>query len=514
MRTSILVAALVLGSSALACSALTDDASSQESAHTEGHPTYAQYKWLWADETLDEFKTNAASASMWSTPEFLPTDHPMAQRLQFWVDQMDAALRAANPDALKNTPKPQIILRKDEDPNAWVTYMPVVWRVPTRLTRAASATPDAGAPSPSPDADPDAGAAGDDGGAAADAGPPPPPPPPAAAPQFFLMSTGKITTGSDASPLERDTDEKQIGEFIKFHNEGFAKCRLAFEGGTIVFGEGCAVDSSVTLDRSERIAYYSTSKWVTVTTGLITSMLDEDRIVAVLAHELGHYYRTHSTQPSDQLNYFYALGDANAPTKPAPDPRYLEQTLKVRDKLRSSDWFTSYDDENKLMTEQRLGFYTTEQEADEISLEVLAKIGVPPTLGPDSQLQLHKIVDDMGGAGDDGTIKWEQCSVLRDRGFKDENGAIVSVPVGNLSDPHHSFCFRVFNMTRELTAHAYKIADKRPKPPGDTFAKLVFKMQADLEPPPPPPPPPAPDADAGAPDSDAGAPAPGDAGTD
>jgi len=490
MRFRSLALALASLPLVVACSAVADKIGSSDSDHTEDQPTYAQYKWLWSDETEDEFKSIAKAGSTWSEPEFLPIDHPMAQRLQFWVDKMDEALRARNPKALASTPKPRIILRKDSDPNAWVSYIPVTWKVKGQLARAKSAP----APSPAP------GDAGD--GGLAEAGTPAAPP---TIPTLMLFSTGKVGRPGELPPLERRFDDQSLSELVKFANDGFAKCRLSNAEGAIVFGDGCAVDSQVSADRSDAIAFYATGKWVTVTTGLITSMLDEERIVAVLAHELGHYYRSHSMQPSDQLNYFYALGDANKPEKPGADPRYVEQTAKVREKLRSNDWFVDYSEENKLMTEQRLGFYTTEQEADEISLEILARMGLPPTLGPDSQALLHKIVDDLvqasGGGGDSGDVKWEKCAALRERGFKDEAGQIVSVPVGNLSDPHHSFCFRVFNMQRELEAHKYQLAGERPRPPGEAWSKVLQRLQNDIDPPPPPPPPPPPVSDAGAGDA-------------
>lgn len=475
MRTRSLALALAALPLVVACSAVADKIGSSEADHTEDQPTYAQYKWLWSDETEEEFKSIARAGSMWSEPEFFAVDHPMAQRLQFWVDKMDEALRARNPKALASTPKPRILLRKESDPNAWVSYIPVSWKVRGTLARAAKAP----APSTAP------GDAGADGAVEAGATTAPP-----TIPTLMLLSTGKVAAPGSLPPLERRFDDAALAELVKFANDGFAKCRLSTAEGAVVFGEGCAVDPGLSADRSDAIAFYATGKWITVTTGLITSMLDEERIVAVLAHELGHYYRSHSIQPSDQLNYFYALGDANKPEKPGADPRYVEQTLKVREKLRSNDWYVDYSEENKLMAEQRLGFYTTEQEADEISLEILARMGMPPTLGPDSQALLHKIVDDLSaGRGDSGDIKWEKCAALRERGFKDDAGQVVSVPVGNLSDPHHSFCFRVFNMQRELEAHKYQLATERPRPPGEPWSKLLQRMQNDVDPPPPPPPP-------------------------
>ena len=486
--------ALVLFSAAassVACSVLSDDPSSQEQDHTEGQPTYAQYKWLWADDTLDEFKKNAAHGSWWGEPEYLPVDHPMAQRLQFWVDQMDGMLRAQMPRALENTPKPQIVIKVTSEPNAWVSGLPVSWKVPTRVMRA-DASPGLEPPPPDLDAglDPDGGDAGLDGGA-------PPPPPPAHAEAFLLSREGKLKVPGGQPLFERPHDERSLSELLAFGNDGFSKCRLALDGELLVFGDGCALDHSVRGDRADSVAYYATSKWITFTTGIILSLMDEDRIVGVLAHELGHYYRTHVMQPSDQLNYFYALGEANAPTKPAPDPRYLEQTLKVREKLREGGWHIDFTEENKLMVDQRLGFYTSEQEADDLALELLAKTGLPPTIAADAMASLHKVVDEMGGGMDTGEIKWEQCAVLRDRGFKDESGALVSVPVGDLTSAHHSFCFRVFNMVRELAAHRYTVAEGRPRPPGESWFKLVQRLAIVAEPPPPPPPADGGPADAG-----------------
>ena len=91
MRFRSLALALASLPLVVACSAVADKIGSSDSDHTEDQPTYAQYKWLWSDETEDEFKSIAKAGSTWSEPEFLPIDHPMAQRLQFWVDKMDEA---------------------------------------------------------------------------------------------------------------------------------------------------------------------------------------------------------------------------------------------------------------------------------------------------------------------------------------------------------------------------------------------------------------------------------------
>lgn len=428
----------------------SEEGAAQEAAHTEGRPTYAQYPWLWADDTEEEFKSVQPRPARGSI-EYLPTDHPMAKRLQLWVDRMDAALRQKLPDAMRGTPKPRVILRKSDDTNAWVTRIPVAWNVKARATRPAPADGEAPAASP--------------------------------APLFLIENNGNISPPGSMGVLWRAHDAEALRQFVKFHNDGFSKCRLSLEEDTVVFGEGCSASGAFESDQAEAVGLYTMSKWVTVTTGFVAQMGSEERVLATIAHELGHYYRAHGAQPVDLLNYFYSIHDAdNAGRKPAPDPRYLPQTMAAREKMRffPVDW----SDENRLIVEQRLGFYTDEQEADEIELELLARVGIDPKLGPDAMLNLQRVVESQATHEDGivdptaGDTKHAECAALRAKGFKDDSGEWVTVPIGDLSNPHHSFCFRVFNMVHELEAHDYRVAASRPSPSGPSWDELVAALTA------------------------------------
>lgn len=508
MRLLSLLPGLLLGSSLIACSALGGDAATDESAHTAGQPTFGQHAWLWADETEDEFRKNAELQAFvpGEAAEFLPMDHPMTQRLQFWIDRMDEALRAAHPEALKGTPRPRAIIQKTAEPNAWVSALPVAWNIRTRVAGPAL---DGGAPPPGEDgghietgAD---GGASADGGTSADGGGVPNIDPFNGMSELLLLQTGRVYAQAP-TPFARPHDADKLATFVKFHNDGFARCRLSATGDELILGTGCKRYSNVTVERGERLSYYATAKYITMTSGYILELLDEDAIVSTLAHELGHYYRSHVNMPSDVTNYFYAL-DANTHTHtPAPDARHLEQTLAVREKLRGEIWPVDFTEENALMAEKGLGFYTTEQEADEIAVELMAKVGLPGGVIIDKLLKVQKLVDSFGpNPLDTGTLKWTECSALRERGFRDADGKLVSVPVGDLSDPHHSLCFRAFNVSREIAAHDYTIA-ARPDPGGEPWARVLTRMSADVElPAPPRPPSPSPAADAGPAPSDAGA---------
>lgn len=105
--------------------------------------------------------------------------------------------------------------------------------------------------------------------------------------------------------------------------------------------------------------------------------------------------------------------------------------------------------------EQKIGFYTVEQEADEASLEWLALIGIQPTAGVETYLTL---------AGDStessfGGFIWggKVCKDLYRNHWKDEHGNAVVVPIGNFAESHHSSCFRAYNADLEIQAHQYPI---------------------------------------------------------
>lgn len=515
MRRALIAFALLSGAAAAACSITGDDAASQEADHTAGEPTFSQNAWLWADETPEEFRAHATAVAAdpmnWMGPaEFLPLDHPMAQRLQLWTDRLDKDLRTRYPEKLKGTPHPKIIIRKSAEVNAWVSALPVSWNVKTRVAGEEHADsppmPDAGATDAAladveVDPLPDAGAA--------DAAVVPPPPPVQPASELYVIRTGNVWSPWGDTPFARPHDADKLATFVRFHNDNFSKCRLEANGEEIVFSELCAPPAGGLWNRrGEKLAYYATATYVTFTTGFIMRMLTEDRVVATLAHELGHFYRSHANMPTDVVNYFYSLDTAHAHTPP-PDPRTIEQTAKVREKIRNNEY--DYAAENALMKERNLGFYTTEQEADEIALEMLSNIGVPPNVAIDMILELLKMSTDNGWLEGTDAIKWAECTMLRDQGFRDADGKLVTVPVGDPINAHHNGCFRVFNMMREMQAHRYQLGTREPVV-GVEWSTLLTQLGNEIAPAEPLPPH---ELEAGAPPvGDAEAPPAADAGTD
>ncbi|MEN9834589.1 MAG: hypothetical protein RL011_782 [Pseudomonadota bacterium] len=99
---------------------------------------------------------------------------------------------------------------------------------------------------------------------------------------------------------------------------------------------------------------------------------------------------------------------------------------------------------------ERLGQYTYEQEADDIAVEVTAQVGLDPVAVTDAMRALGKgEASSLHGLA----LGEKDCEQLLKNKWHDANGQYVFVPVGGFVDPHHSICYRIFNIDREVTAH-------------------------------------------------------------
>ncbi|MFK7871600.1 MAG: hypothetical protein AB8C84_00300 [Oligoflexales bacterium] len=98
----------------------------------------------------------------------------------------------------------------------------------------------------------------------------------------------------------------------------------------------------------------------------------------------------------------------------------------------------------KLSEEENIGWYTEEQEADELSLEWMAMVGVDPRYGVSAYLQLADMQDPS-----------QSCRELQQRGWVDEVGLPARVSLGGFIDPHHDSCYRAWNVEQEIDAHHY-----------------------------------------------------------
>lgn len=107
----------------------------------------------------------------------------------------------------------------------------------------------------------------------------------------------------------------------------------------------------------------------------------------------------------------------------------------------------------KLAYDSHLGQYTAEQEADEVAAEVVNDIGLEPRHVVDAMSRLGKgSTNSLRGF----SLGQQDCEALWRRNWLDTDGSYAFVPLGDYSEVHHSSCFRMFNLDREISAHHYQ----------------------------------------------------------
>lgn len=138
------------------------------------------------------------------------------------------------------------------------------------------------------------------------------------------------------------------------------------------------------------------------------------------------------------------------------------------------------------MRVQHIGLYTQEQEADEIALDLVTKLGISADEALDawrsvmlaleaSNIQRYgerSVRDEQRATGEPTAA---QCNALSQAGFTqtapDGTKVPVFVTMGALADPHHANCYRLFNLWRETKAHAYP-TQGQVAPPGPPWSDL------------------------------------------
>jgi Zn-dependent protease with chaperone function len=136
-----------------------------------------------------------------------------------------------------------------------------------------------------------------------------------------------------------------------------------------------------------------------------------------------------------------------------------------------------------LLRENKIGLYTTEQEADDISLELMTNLGYTSDEVVEAWIRIGYEFDRVRREAGSGA--WEsyireskydvkQCENLLRQDFKNF-GRSVFVPIGDLHGNHHGNCYRIFNIHRESKKHLYKPGPKQSLPT-PAWSELVSKL--------------------------------------
>jgi hypothetical protein len=434
---------LASGSAVLACS--SEPASSESGAsaatvdppahHTAGEPLQSSSPFQWLEITDHDLAGLAGSdiASEY-VPVFAPADGVLTKRLQFWADAIDARVRAASPISSAAAPKPRPRVLASDRLNAWVASLPRCIHAKTSITFG-----EAGADAerfPITVLEPNrvgpltSGPRGD-------------------------FPVGTVTAGTCyETPLS-----SSAAEYARWLEESGAPCKVSFASGTlrVTGGEGCTRAGGAAA--SKEAAQFAASSVIAFTSKLVAGF-SEAEMVAVLAHELGHYYRSHATS-GWKYDYFYVQEENPRPGRPVPvedSARLLAVREAIAKEKASAAQKEAFYAELKA---RNLGLWTTEQEADDFANEQLAAIGIDPRSAISGQFAFGRAREarNPAAATDPDDLSMSACEALYRNHWADPaTGKYTFVPLGGVDEPHHGTCYRIFNMDREIKAHGYVVA--------------------------------------------------------
>ncbi len=242
----------------------------------------------------------------------------------------------------------------------------------------------------------------------------------------------------------KDTD---FLSFVDWFNGRFPQCTLSFDKNLQLTGK-CSQSGEYN-DKSiaERIEVETAPNLVIVSENLFTLVKDPEQRAAVIAHELAHYYRAHVLN-LNRYDYCYRVPETPQEGRPPEEPslKPLCERMKRAKSNGSNDFIPE-------AIKQRLGYYTFEQEADEMGTEILFWIGIPPQKMVESLFKLGRLSEVISKPSSS-SFNMDKCEALYKSDWK-ENGLPVWIPVGDYKNPHHSWCFRAYNIDREIKAHGY-----------------------------------------------------------
>ncbi len=243
----------------------------------------------------------------------------MNQRLQFWIDLIDQTMRSRHPNALAPVPRPKAFVIDSKNVNAFQGAVSVCYENPIALPKSAANASAAPAISISADLtnsfhlDP-------------------------RMTQTGFIPLEKFDARSCISRTLKTLDEAQ--SFVQWFNSNYSSCKLKATPGTtgnlpqLSISPSCAnLGKGPKYSSAQRLMITASSNWIMALTGLIKDYTDEEQMVSILAHEMGHYYRAHMVAPASDYQYYYRQstvmpGNDTRPKRPVDpvDAKLLSDT--------------------------------------------------------------------------------------------------------------------------------------------------------------------------------------------
>jgi hypothetical protein len=270
--------------------------------------------WHWQDLTTEQFENIHIPSNGWGTAEdFLPESHAATQRMNYLLRKTHERLLEHYPDQLKNVPLPRARIFKNEGAEAYVTPVPVCYRVPVRLGEAG----------PAQDSQ-------------------------SSVEWITLDHNGNLTTDQQSGLcVKREMTRAEAVDYFDWINQNIRRsasqhgqtddfCEIAVEdaGKNFQLVPGAACQRTADLEgvsQSQGFVIWKAQPYIILYSGILQHVDAEIKIMTTLAHELAHYYKGHLTSFAGDYDYFYQLdAERNASHKPLPDPALQERGREIR----------------------------------------------------------------------------------------------------------------------------------------------------------------------------------------
>lgn len=345
-HTRIRLACLVLGS-LIYSSACKTVAPSSELKHVENEIVRPDSgAWQWAELSREDFALKSLGIDIAPDSEdprrvlIFDQDHPSSQFVSYWIKAIDQRLRQRYPKQLQAVPIPQGLVIASEDPNAFVSGIPLCFRNINVDLEGSGVRLRGRTEGQSPSA---------------------------------LSFTQEGRFGFVRFDPESCIDAKEelfqnilatvTGELRRRGLE--SQCPVSFDAAEkeIRFNDICRdlvnqVSGAATIPHPENFQIHVPANWISFHSGLFLlpypdnrdipdfrpstdDAFHKERLVAVIAHELAHYYRTHQLQFPGDYNFYYWRNDFDRRGKPSKPP--LQQLFQIQNefqtlgRLRSSE---------------------------------------------------------------------------------------------------------------------------------------------------------------------------------
>lgn len=489
----------------MACNGVSKKSNHEASRvqHDFGVGVIGTEKVLWSDVSEDDFfrlVMPLTPGNPWGALQnqdgYMTREETIQQRLQFWLDQLDAAARQMVGTKAAAIPKPVLKIAKEEFVNAFVA--PVATCLDNVSVKISGKSGDKTLAK--------GGLFGSE-----------------------IQNAEGDMDGCVTQNLQTQQELDRIMEYLRVTNEGcqFTASTLAGERFEIsvsqASGGTCAAATAEDgITGFQQLLQPATSNHILIT---LQAVIDqpEESVVFMIAHELAHYYRAHPVFLHNPalFGFYYQVGETGKDGRPsASADSAIQAFAKEFDALKKEELaleqarapFGMWDPEDPVQKDfpkkwdeytaqlkivrdrlqaletdalaKNVGWYTYEQEADELGLEIYNRLGFRPEAAINFALSLDDrdaAVEEIQKTGE--WFDWRKqgfiggCRKLYNNQWQ-QNGKVQVQNVGSFKEPHHTACFRAYNLWLETEAHASSLNSTRGNLPAlpESLQELTWQQ--------------------------------------